>query len=140
MLIIRISLFVEDRDKEYQGQEQKETVELCALETQHWSGICIFTENSKQWVYLQVRPLEAIHLKKYITCILGCVCVCVCVLNCVQFVFDPMDCSPLGSSVHGISQSRILKWVAISYSSIYTIWWLKISTKKISWDWITYIC
>ena len=35
MLIIRISLFVEDRDKEYQGQEQKETVELCALETQH---------------------------------------------------------------------------------------------------------
>ena len=41
-----------------------------------------------------------------------------------------MDCSPVGSSVHGISQARILKWVAISYSSIYTIWWLKISTKK----------
>lgn len=81
MLIIRISLFVEDRDKEYQGQEQRETVELCALETQHWSGIYIFTENSKQWVYLQVRPLEAIHLKEYITCILGCVCVCLIVYN-----------------------------------------------------------
>ena len=26
---------------------------------------------------------------------------------------DPVDCSPLGSSVHGISQSRILAWVAI---------------------------
>ena len=27
---------------------------------------------------------------------------------------DPMDCSPLGSSIHGISQARILEWVAIS--------------------------
>ena len=29
---------------------------------------------------------------------------------------DPMDCSPLGSSVHGILQARILEWVAISFS------------------------
>ena len=29
---------------------------------------------------------------------------------------DPMDCSPLGSSVRGISQARILEWVAISSS------------------------
>ena len=29
---------------------------------------------------------------------------------------DPMDCSPLGSSVHGILQERILDWVAISFS------------------------
>ena len=27
-----------------------------------------------------------------------------------------MDCSPLGSSVHGISQTRTLEWVAISFS------------------------
>ena len=27
-----------------------------------------------------------------------------------------MDCSPPGSSVHGISQARILEWVAISSS------------------------
>ena len=27
-----------------------------------------------------------------------------------------MDCSPPDSSVHGISQARILEWVAISYS------------------------
>ena len=26
---------------------------------------------------------------------------------------DPMDCSPPGSSVHGILQARILKWVAM---------------------------
>ena len=29
---------------------------------------------------------------------------------------DPMDSSPSGSSVHGISQARIPEWVAFSYS------------------------
>ena len=28
---------------------------------------------------------------------------------------DPMDCSPPGSSLHGILQARILEWVAISF-------------------------
>ena len=28
-----------------------------------------------------------------------------------------MDCSPPGSSVHGIFQARILEWVAIPFSS-----------------------
>ena len=31
-------------------------------------------------------------------------------------LWDPMDCSPLGSSVHGLLQARILEWVAISFS------------------------
>ena len=29
---------------------------------------------------------------------------------------DPTDCSPQGSSVHGILQARILEWVACSFS------------------------
>ena len=29
---------------------------------------------------------------------------------------DPTDCSPPGSSVHGILQARILEWVAIPFS------------------------
>ena len=29
---------------------------------------------------------------------------------------DPMDCSPPGSSVHGILQARILEWFPISFS------------------------
>ena len=29
---------------------------------------------------------------------------------------DHMDCSPPGSSVHGILQARVLEWVAISFS------------------------
>ena len=29
---------------------------------------------------------------------------------------DPMDCSPPGSSIHGIFQTRVLEWVAIAFS------------------------
>ena len=32
-------------------------------------------------------------------------------------LYDPVDCSPPGSSVHGILQARILEWVAISFSN-----------------------
>ena len=30
---------------------------------------------------------------------------------------DPMDCSPPGSSIHGIFQARVLEWVAIAFSA-----------------------
>ena len=33
---------------------------------------------------------------------------------------DPMDCSPPGSSIHGILQARILEWVAIAFSELIT--------------------
>ena len=29
-------------------------------------------------------------------------------------VSDPMDCSPSGSSIHGIFQARVLEWGAIA--------------------------
>ena len=29
---------------------------------------------------------------------------------------DPMDCSPPGSSVHGIFQASVLEWDAIAFS------------------------
>ena len=28
---------------------------------------------------------------------------------------DPMDCSPPGSSIHGIFQARVLEWAAIAF-------------------------
>ena len=37
-------------------------------------------------------------------------------LSRVQEFCDPMDCSPPGSSVHGISQARIREWVAMPSS------------------------
>ena len=37
-------------------------------------------------------------------------------LSRIQLFCDPLDCSPPGSSIHGIFQARILEWVAISFS------------------------
>ena len=37
----------------------------------------------------------------------------------VLTLWDPVDCSPPGSSVHGILQARTLEWVAISSSGIF---------------------
>ena len=36
-------------------------------------------------------------------------------LSRVRLLCDPTDCSPPGSSVHGILQARMLEWVAISF-------------------------
>ena len=43
------------------------------------------------------------------------VCMCVCVCVCVHAQSLSHDCSPPGSSVHGIFQTRIWEWVAISF-------------------------
>ena len=40
-------------------------------------------------------------------------------LSCLTLC-DPVDCSPPGSSVHGILQARILEWVVISFSRGYS--------------------
>ena len=32
---------------------------------------------------------------------------------------DPMDCSPPGSSIHGIFQARVLEWGAIAYAKTF---------------------
>ena len=34
---------------------------------------------------------------------------------------DPMDCSLLGSSIHGIFQARVLEWGAIAFSEFYRL-------------------
>ena len=42
-------------------------------------------------------------------------CCCLVTKSCLTLCY-PMDCSLPGSSVHGISQARVLEWVAISFS------------------------
>ena len=66
----------------------------------------------------------------YSTAIYVCVHVCVCLrAQSCPTVCNTMDCSPPGSSVHGIFQARILEWVAISYSrgSFWTRIWIHVS-------------
>ena len=42
---------------------------------------------------------------------------------------DPRDCSPPGSSVHGIFQARVLEWGAIAFSNA---WKWKVKVKSLS--------
>ena len=44
-----------------------------------------------------------------------CLCACLVARSCPT-LWDPVDCSPPGSSVHGILQTRILEWVTIPVS------------------------
>ena len=44
-------------------------------------------------------------------------------------LWDPMDCSLPGSSLHGIFQARTLEWVAISFSNA---WKWKVKVKSLS--------
>ena len=51
--------------------------------------------------------------------VIKCVCVCVCERSVAQScltLYDLMDCTPPGSSVHRILPARILELVAISFS------------------------
>ena len=49
-------------------------------------------------------------------CVCVCVCVCVLVAQSCLTLCDPMDCSPPGSSLHGILQARI--WSGLPFPSL----------------------
>ena len=50
---------------------------------------------------------------------------------------DPMDCSPPGSSVHGIFQARVLEWGATAFSTgPITSWQIDVETMETVADFI----
>ena len=59
----------------------------------------------------------------------SCVCYCCLVAKLCPTLCDPMKYSPSCSSVHGISQARILEWVSISSSrgSSWSRHWTQVS-------------
>ena len=59
---------------------------------------------------------EIIHRWVWSGCILWGVCVCLLAAQLCPTPCNPMDYSLLGSSLHGILQTRILEWVAIPFS------------------------
>ena len=42
-------------------------------------------------------------------------------------LYDPMDCSPPGSSAHWIFQARVLEWGAIAFSDIHLYVYLNLN-------------
>ena len=74
------------------------------------------------WVFLAIKQsslkktLKTKHLVLSMhTYIVGRMCVRLSFQLCPA-LYDPMDCSPPDSSVHGILQARILEWAASSFS------------------------
>ena len=63
-----------------------------------------------------IKEREYLGVAWRITCSCGIVCLCAKSLQLCPTLWDPMDCSPPGSSVRGVLQARILKWVAIPFS------------------------
>ena len=68
----------------------------------------IFRHYLSEWLLGKGSPLTSISLLKSES---ESEVAQLCLTRC-----NPMDCSPPGSSVHGILQARILEWVAISFS------------------------
>ena len=86
-------------------------------------------EKSQTWLNNMLTQYFAVRTRKLVSMVywLRCVCVCLCVRACTRVcvcvcsvpqscltLCNAMDCSLPSSSVHGISQARILEWVAIS--------------------------
>ena len=69
----------------------------------HYSGGCVMSSgrvpisDTQRFIYLYTC-MHAKSLQSWLT------------------LCDPMDCSPPGSSVYGILQTRILEWVAMPFS------------------------
>ena len=89
------------------------TVGICGNQTKLLTCcICIHSHFRMQIVsicanFLNVHVFAYVHIN-YI----WCACVRAKLLQSCPTLCDPMNCSPWGSSVHGIFQARILEWVA----------------------------
>ena len=70
------------------------------------------------WKQLKNISLDFSLMKKFFRCgiYIDTYCCCCLVAKSCLTVCDSMDSSLPGSSVHGISQARILEWIAISFS------------------------
>ena len=78
-------------------RRKKKVLRLKILTLLQWSGTEPTIPPRFACIYLSCRCM---HAQSYLT------------------LCDPMNCSPPGSSVHGILQARILEWVAIPLSGV----------------------
>ena len=105
-------------------------------------NIDILWENKILTLKLKFKAQQALSPRDVVK-ICMCVFVCVCIVllfSCVWLFCDPMDYSPPGSSVHGISQEGMLEWVAISFSrgSSWPRDWICVSCISCIGRWILY--
>ena len=77
----------------------------------HYIYVCVS-------LYIYVYIYTDIYIYMYVCVYRNHCCYCLVTKSCPTLC-DPRDCSPLGSSVHGISQARTLEWVVISIVESY---------------------
>ena len=96
----------------YKPIHPQSTGHVCGILATRW---CSTAQRTRmEWAKhpdLQYRQAHPGHSYIYIY-----IYIYICTLLSRVQLFDPMDYSPPGSSVHRISQARILDWVAISFS------------------------
>ena len=83
----------------YSKSSNKLEAEHRLLEMDHKNRMSI------NWLHTVCRPWAGQSAQRHGKSLQSCPILC-----------DPMDCSPPGSSAHGILQARILEWVAMLYS------------------------
>ena len=95
----------------FKGEKQAVTKDERLLQTEERTGIdtldFLFLYRLSPNDYLFTDEMHFVHVGKHRRCLLTKSSPAVC---------GSMGCSLPGSSVHGISQARILEWVAISFS------------------------
>ena len=108
---------------------------VCVRKTQNviqkagWQGIsvCLDTGENLKWFPVSTALVSALSVTKWFARetkwfrrqdrknVHAFGCLLLCAQSCPTLC-NPVDCSPPGSSVHGILQARMLEWVAISSS------------------------
>ena len=111
-------------------------LELCGVVP--GSHINHFLVEFSQWMIL--GGLEGRKIREASMCLplVGVIIAAVLVTKSYPTPCDPMDCSLPGSSVHGISQARILEWLGI-LDGLRIVEWAAISfSRRSSWprDWV----
>ena len=89
---------------------------------------CILTRNSQGYQFLQIYANTYFSYDYYSHS--AAAAAAAKSLQSCPTLCDPMDCSLLGSSIHGIFQATVLEWGAIAFSNMQLISPLRQKPKK----------
>ena len=82
--------YVDDTTLMAQSEEELKSLLMKVKEESEKTGLKLNIKKLRSW-----HPVPSLHGK---------------------YLSDPMDCSPPGSSIHGIFQARVLEWGATAFS------------------------